>query len=205
MRERTNSWDCDHDRPRRRARKLQARTPRGAIQCIGCAHPQVAKELIVVTLPPVHDVDRLGRSRLRGSGVRNHSQMCDSRARNKNLPDQLSCLMDVITWAPCFFLLGRIMPTRLYRAEHCRDLAVEVAPSPALCAPSTEMQTNYSRTAEQHSKLTKAEEPGTRALRALAVSTIPASRMAFRAARVRSLFRDSTPRSAPLLKRHALC
>jgi hypothetical protein len=66
------------------------------------------------------------------------------------------------------------MPTRLYRAERCRDLAAECRAIAALCTPSTEIQTRYSRMAEHYSKLAKAEELGTLAVQALAVSTTAA-------------------------------
>jgi hypothetical protein len=54
------------------------------------------------------------------------------------------------------------MPTRLYRAERCRDLADECRAIAALCNPSTEMQIRYLRMAEHYSKLAKAEELGSR-------------------------------------------
>jgi hypothetical protein len=53
------------------------------------------------------------------------------------------------------------MPTRLYRAGRCRDLADECRAIAALCTPSTEMQIRYSQMAEHYSKLAKAEELGT--------------------------------------------
>jgi hypothetical protein len=63
------------------------------------------------------------------------------------------------------------MSTRLYRAERCRDLADKCCAIAALSTPSTEKQTSYWRMAEHYSKLAKAEELGTLALPALAVST----------------------------------
>jgi hypothetical protein len=95
------------------------------------------------------------------------------------------------------------MPPRSYRAERRRDLADECRAIAALCTPSTEMQTHYSPMAERCSKLAKPEELGRPTLRASPFSTIPASWMAFRAMRVRCLFR--TVICAPLFKRFALC
>jgi hypothetical protein len=64
------------------------------------------------------------------------------------------------------------MSNPLYRAERCRDSAEEGRAIAALCTPSTEMRTRYSRMAEHSSSLAEAEEPG--ALTGVIALTVPA-------------------------------
>jgi hypothetical protein len=52
---------------------------------------------------------------------------------------------------------GSIMSNSLYRAARCRDLADECHAIAALCDPSTEMRTHYSRMAEHYGWLAEAE------------------------------------------------
>jgi hypothetical protein len=47
-----------------------------------------------------------------------------------------------------------------YRAEHCRALANDSLAMAALCAPSSEIRTHYSRMAQHYSSLAEAEELG---------------------------------------------
>jgi hypothetical protein len=77
---------CDDDRPPWAAKAYENCKPQHHYvdnACIGHTHPQVAMELIMMAVSGVGDRPLADR----GLESRNHSHTCDSKARNKNLPD----------------------------------------------------------------------------------------------------------------------
>jgi hypothetical protein len=82
-----------------------------------------------------------------GTGTRTHpSDFSVPRGADITVEHRLSCGE------------GSIMSNSLYRAARCRDLADECHAIAALCDPSTEMRTHYSRMAEHYGSLAEAEE-----------------------------------------------